>query len=353
MEYYAVVLGGGVAGATAALAVARTHHRVALIDANPTAQWKIGETLAPESRSILSSLGLLETFLQAGHLPCYGNASAWGLNALTEKDFIFNPHGNAWQLDRIVFEEMLTLAAVKAGAVVFRGKLVEDIGQIDDIWRINFRDKTLTSKWLIDATGRRSMTSKKMGLKRQVLDHLVSIYCVAISQTGTDHDSRTFIESCSDGWWYSSLMPGGRRTIAFQTDADLLPGQEWRTLDWFIEQFGRTRHISRLLNGHDYVFTRPPQLTSARSSRLERFSDDGRMVIGDAAMSFDPLSGQGLLKAMQSGIKAAEVASNAKAMDRKAFDSWNEQVWEQFSNSRKYYYAMERRWPRTVFWQRR
>lgn len=148
-------------------------------------------------------------------------------------------------------------------------------------------------------------------------------------------------------------MPGGRRTVSFQTDADLLPGQDWRTSDWFANQLAKTRHISRLLDGHDYEFVGPPQLTSAHSGRLDQFSGNGWLAIGDAAMSFDPLSGQGILKAVESGIKAAEVVKGRSEQGRADFDRWNEAIWKQFAQSRTSYYSMERRWPTSLFWAKR
>lgn len=189
-------------------------------------------------------------------------------------------------------------------------------------------------------------------MKRQIPDQLVAIYCVATSTSGSDQDSRTFIESCPDGWWYSALMPGGRRTVSFQTDADLLPGQDWRTSEWFSMRLGQTQHISKLLDGHDYTFVDLPQLTSAHSGRLDHFIGDGWLAIGDAAMSFDPLSGQGILKSMQSGIKAAEVvAKNRDALF--GYAKWCADHWAGFVSNRHKVYSTEARWRCQPFWKKR
>lgn len=348
-----VIIGGGLAGAACGLALARGGVSVCVIEGNPAPSWRIGETLGPEARLVLQSLRVWDAFVKAGHLPCHGNASAWGWDKLAEKEFIFNPYGNAWQLDRAVFEGLLAQAAAKAGAVIRRGQAAEDFQRNGGKWHVRAGDETIAADWLIDATGRRAMVARKAGVKREILDQLVAVYCVATSTAGSDQDSRTFIESCPDGWWYSALMPGGRRTVSFQTDADLLPGQDWRTSEWFSKRLGQTQHISKLLDGHDYTFAGLPQLTSAHSGRLDQFSGEGWLAIGDAAMSFDPLSGQGILKAMQSGMKASEVVINGTSDGRAGFGHWNAELWENYSRTRTDYYAMERRWPDSVFWQRR
>ena len=65
----AIVVGGGVAGCSCALALARKAAGVLLIEETPAARWKIGETLGPASRPALQALGVWEEFAQAGHLP--------------------------------------------------------------------------------------------------------------------------------------------------------------------------------------------------------------------------------------------------------------------------------------------
>lgn len=197
------------------------------------------------------------------------------------------------------------------------------------------------------------MVARKAGVKREILDQLVAIYCVATSSSGTDQDNRTFIESCPDGWWYSALTPGGKRTVSFQTDADLLPGQQWRKREWFTMRLGHTRHMSALLERHGYEFSGLPQLTSAHSGRLKQFSGDGWLAVGDAAMSFDPLSGQGILKAMQSGIKAAEVTTGIIEAALSSFALSNEHLWANFNRSRNHFYRMEKRFLDLNFWKRR
>jgi flavin-dependent dehydrogenase len=352
MDAMVIVIGGGVAGASCALALARAGERVMLVEGEPASRWKIGETLGPEARPLLQSLGLWEAFARAGHLPCHGNASVWGWDGLAEKDFIFHPHGHAWQLDRRLFEEQLIAAAAQAGAAVRRGQMADDLDWNGGLWQVRLGAQKFSARWLIDASGRRAMVARKAGVERKILDRLVAVYGVATSQSGSDQDSRTFVEAAPAGWWYSALTPGGRRTVSFQTDADLIPGEEWRTREWFAGQLGETRRISRLVAGHDYVFNGPPQLTSAHSGRLEQFAGDGWLAAGDAASSFDPLSGHGILHAVRSGIQAAQAVTGDEA-DRTAYAAWSEGLWANFRQLRNDYYRTDKRFTGSVFWERR
>src|SRR5947209_19913475 len=48
-----------------------------------------------------------------------------------------------------------------------------------------------------------------------------------------------------------------------------------------------------------------PMLHAAASQRLETCKGDGWLAVGDAASTFDPLSSQGIIKGLRSGICAA------------------------------------------------
>lgn len=91
----------------------------------------------------------------------------------------------------------------------------------------------------------------------------------------------------------------------------------------------------------------------AHSGRLEYFGGEGWLAIGDAAMSFDPLSGLGMVKAMQSGIDAAGALVSRADRTASSYHRNNETLWTQFLKVRTQYYIMEKRWPRELFWARR
>ncbi len=357
MTYDAVIIGGGLAGTSCALRLAQGGWCVALLEASRRVPWKVGETLGPESRPVLLALGLWQEFQDAGHVRSHGNVSAWGGEEIDERDFIFNPHGHAWQLNRVHFEESLLHAAERAGVHLLRGTMAEQVRRASNHWTIETAAGSLRAAWLVDATGRRSWLARALGVKRLMFDQLVAVHMPAVSVPATDQDGRTFIQSCADGWWYSARVPGARRTVSFQTDADLLPAQEWRDAAWFREQCSAAPHLAELLARHEYRLEGTPRLTSAHSGRLEVFGGPGWLAVGDAAMSFDPLSGYGMLKAMRSGLDAAHALSAQRSSNEPdetdAHFRLNESLWSQFLGMRTQYYSAEQRWAESPFWARR
>lgn len=114
--------------------------------------------------------------------------------------------------------------------------------------------------------------------------------------------------------------------------------------------------MSRRLESHGYTMVAKPQPTDARSSRLERFHGEGWLAAGDAAIALDPLSSQGILSALYSGLKAGKAVIGAFAGDREAllqYDISILRLYTQFLQDRQHYYGTEQRWPESLFWQTR
>src|SRR5215831_15381601 len=111
-----VVAGGGPAGAVAALDLSRRGLRVALIEQSAYENPRVGETLPPELRKPLMELGVWERFLSSERLESYGIRSSWETRAARHRDFLFNPYGCGWHVDRACFDAMLANAAADAGA---------------------------------------------------------------------------------------------------------------------------------------------------------------------------------------------------------------------------------------------
>ena len=109
----AVVVGGGPAGAVAALTLARAGRRVLLAERRSAEPFKIGEALLGAARPLLRDLGVWDQFVADGHLPSYGVSAAWGTSAPLDTDFIHDPNGHGWHVDRSRFEAFLRTAGVR------------------------------------------------------------------------------------------------------------------------------------------------------------------------------------------------------------------------------------------------
>ena len=123
-DFSVIVAGGGPAGSAAAIVLAKSGRRVLLVDDSAPRAFRIGEALPPAAVPLLRDLGVLDRFLADKHLPCFGNVSSWGSEELAATDFLFNPHGHGWHLDRARFDAMLRSVAEESGAALMSGARV-------------------------------------------------------------------------------------------------------------------------------------------------------------------------------------------------------------------------------------
>jgi hypothetical protein len=81
----------------------------------------LAKAFPPDIRTVLQQLGVWQAFLAQGHEPCLGSCSSWGTDTLGYNDFLFNPLGNGWHLDRRRFDAFLAQEAVKSGVALCMG----------------------------------------------------------------------------------------------------------------------------------------------------------------------------------------------------------------------------------------
>jgi flavin-dependent dehydrogenase len=368
-RYEAAVIGGGPAGAAAALALARGGRRVLLLDASAPAAFRVGEALPPAGRPLLRDLGVLDAFLADGHLPCYANLSAWGGGGLHETDFIYDRNGHGWHLDRARFDARLRAAASDAGAGLREGTRLRAAERAGGGWRLHLTSEEgnaeLRCGWIADATGRGSAVARRHGATRMHDDALVAFAARFRSpspEAGSspeggsgDRDGRTLVEAAPDGWWYAALVPSGERVVAFLTDADLA-GRELLTAEGFRARLEETEHVRAIIDRHGYEMEGRPRGADASSARLDRFTGDGWVAAGDAALGFDPLSSQGILTALYTGMKAGQSLHAHLSGDADALGGYVdrlEEIHRAYAANRLTHYALETRWPDHPFWHRR
>ena len=268
-----------------------------------------------------------------------------------------------WQLDRARFDARLAELAELAGSVVLRCATPEAIrASAEGGWELEMTHgdtrRISRSWWVVDATGRRCRIARQLGARVSAIDSLVCIYAVASGPPGVppDQDTRTLVEAVPEGWWYTALDAGraADRGAALRprVDSRSTVGAPW----WFRSAIEETRHVRGALERHGYVLPEPPRSTSARSARLEPWRGPDWLAVGDAAISFDPLSSLGLVSALLTGQEAGLAIARSVGGDATAVARYTERlggIWETYLRDRLRFYREEARWPERPFWRRR
>ena len=345
----AIVAGAGPAGAVAAATLSRNGLRVLLADKIDPSAHKIGEALPGAAVRLLRSLGLPAPDIGGPHTPIGGNLSSWNSEALVATDFIRDPSGPGWRLDRARFDADLRAAAVGAGAA-YRSAHVRDLAREETGWRIRFDDGSVEqARWIVDATGRRAALARRLGIKRMRDARLIALY--AMGRAVPDFQlNRTLVETAPDGWWYAARLPSGVPVAGFHTHAREAARLKADPGAW-TKALGRTRHIGPMLRAAQ--FARPMRAVEACGARLAQFRGDAWVACGDAATSFDPISGQGLFSALHGGMTTGLAVAGALNCDGAKLDEYAsrmEDAWSIYRVRCRAVYRSERRWATEPFW---
>ena len=184
-----------------------------------------------------------------------------------------------------------------------------------------------------------------------------------------DDDCFTRIEAVGNGWWYTNRVPtstslDNRRLVVFYSDRDLLDAKRAGSLEGFNKLLSETIQIAPLLQANEYKASGAIRGAPANSQRLQEFCGDAWMAVGDAAQAYDPLSSQGIDKALRSGSYAGHLihyalmdeADHSLSIENQFIQKYSRQqqyLWDAYQTQRDYYYSIQTRWSDQPFWRRR
>jgi flavin-dependent dehydrogenase len=351
-----LIVGGGPAGLATAIALARHHIAAIVIERTVYADLRIGEHLSPSGVMKLRALDTGSRLRLEGHAPSAGVESCWGSATASHMDYFRHPAQRGVNLSRPRFDAELAGACESAGAKVLRGATLLEAHATASGWDAvvshDGETRHFSVMLIVDASGRGATFARRQGARVRAEDRQIAVACLADRIDG-DSDTRSTIETVEAGWWYSAPIGSERRIVMLVTDDDLLPKDEDR-VDWWLRELGRTTWLPHGFGGD----CRPKRLVlrSARSQRLNAMSGANWLAVGDAAMAFDPLSSQGIVKAFDHAQRAAAsiaeyFAGNGRALQQLASEF--EAEYAAYWATRASYYRMETRWRGSPFWQRR
>lgn len=357
MDADAVIVGAGPAGCAAAIQLATAGWRVVVFGRAHAAGDRIGESLSPGAPALLERLGIRARFLGDGHLLCHANASAWGSPELVWHDFIGDPRGPGFHIDRPRFEALLRARAGEVGAMLVTSDAPGMTARTANGWRLDANREVppITARYLVDASGRAACLARALGCRREVAWSQVAL--VGFARTARlCEESFTLIEAVPAGFWYSAPVPGGRFAVALFTDADLHDARAARTADGFHALLAAAPRTRGRLDAHGAALDGEPRFVGADSGWLAPAQGPGWVAVGDAAITYDPISAHGLTLALRTGVDAAEALLADAAGDGDALPRYGARLTRAFHAYRSealLLYRAEQRWPTADYWRRR
>lgn len=365
--YDVLILGGGVAACAMAITLKNVDpltkvvivERKSAVSKEAVVPFRIGESLSPQTSKILQQLGIWESFLAMDGRRSYGTSAAWGSSKLHHNEFIYSPFGYGWHLDRVKFDQFMIAEARERGVDFLFDTQLHSFEMIQDRWTSkgkNLEKKIqINAKFIADATGRKAAFASHQGAKKVKLDKLVGIYnYYEIKSEAKEIPQGTLIESDKNGWWYSATLPTNHLVIAYMTDADVSSVARLKNEVEFAKKIKRSLHTKARVTSASSIG--PPQLGAAHSQILDTITGKHWLALGDAAMTFDPLSSLGIYKALSTSIFGAYAALDSvtgNEIGLQKYDQIMRAQYRSYLNKRTIHYTEEKRFSNQLFWERR
>ncbi|WP_286239221.1 flavin-dependent monooxygenase QhpG [Neptuniibacter halophilus] len=339
-----VILGGGPSGAAVALGLQKLgYERI---------------TLVTEARPFKAMEGISERVVEG----LRGAGFQHALKDLPEPGPRFvtwngesNQANTERLIDRVLFDQSLMMDLAMQGVHVIQGRVkgvksaefgheiqVESCGQ----------PIVLQADFLVEARGRAAPGGQLKRLRGAETVSLLQYW------QGSEMERRSAVQSFDRGWAWLASDGLGRRylQLTFDVASAALPEKN-RLVEFCNEQLLRLDQAAPFLSGAE-----PTGELHARTSTpvlCEEASGPNWIRVGDAAMSVDPLSGNGIFQTLSSSLQAPAVINtllNKPSQARLAQQFHQLRITElfyRFARIGRDFYAMEQQWPEQPFWQGR
>lgn len=311
-----IVVGGGPAGNTAAITLARNGRSVLLLERSELPRFHIGESLLPGVIAVLQRLGLAERMEEQGFVAKHGAEISW-----PEWNYFgripFSEQGDGWppatyQVERARFDNVLTQCARDAGVRVLEQATVKElIVDGDRVTGVRYshggHTTTATAPYVIDASGRAGKVAQTFGLRKPDPRRRMVAVFRHLGGFNDDHNPgvRGDIQVAihQDGWvWVIPLAPDKvsvgsvmpKSVLQQATDRDALLEDHLSRDPRVAQRLQGTTDRGKLSVETDYTYY------------ADTVTGPGWFMAGDAGCFTDPVFSAGVTLAMLTGHKAGE-----------------------------------------------
>ena len=285
-----VILGGGPAGAAAALTLLDAQIPVTIVEREPFPRYRPGETLHPGVEPLLAKLGVADHLHAAGYVRHLGVWSGWG-GSMKFVPYGEDSHGpwRGYQAIREDFDHWLLESACNRGANVVAGNASGVLfNSSDDVAGVMTSVGPVRATYVIDCSGGSHALARQLHIP--IVWHSPQLVARFGYVSGCFDGPTPSICTDQYGWTWIAEVEPNRFQWTRVTEAHNRPEVAWCPQD---------------LRGLEAEPSRGADVTWRMAKTV---AGPGYFLAGDSAAVLDPSSSHGVLRAIMSGMMAAHLA---------------------------------------------
>lgn len=339
-----LILGGGPSGAAVALGLQRLGYQQITVVTQPR-PFKAMEGISERVVEGLKGAGFKHAL---EHLP---EPSA----RFVTWDGDSNQANTERLIDRAAFDSALMVDLAMQGIHVIQGR-VESVRSAEFGHEVSVEscEQTLllAADFLVEARGRAAPSAKLKRFRGAETISLLQYW------QGEEQERNSAVQSFENGWAWLAADDNGRRYLQLTFDVANTDLPEKSELIRFCND-----KLQNLSAAQPFIENAEPtgELHARTSTPIlcEEAVGNNWIRVGDAAMSVDPLSGNGIFQTLSSSLQAPAVINTLMAKPDKArlAQQFHQlritELFYRFARIGRDFYLMEKQWPSVPFWQDR
>ena len=323
-----LVIGGGPAGASAAIRCRQAGLRTVVVEKLPFPRFRIGESLLPDGNAYLRELGVWDKIERAGFIEKFGARFYLG-DGGDEKKVDFSAGlvpglDRTFQVDRARFDALLLDQARELGAEIRIGATVRALRHEADFCSAEIECEgvttTLRARHVIDASGRDQFfpSAIKSDVEPAAFPRRLAIYnhFVNVPRDPGPAGGDTIIVRLEEGWFWIIPIDAERTSVGLVTTNAAFKAEGLAPAAHFAAVVARTPRLRVLLAGSEAAMDY--HVTADYSYYRRRVAEGRLILVGDAGGFLDPIFSSGVYLALRSAKHAAALVARA-ARENRAF----------------------------------